>query len=91
MDNDQLIKNTDIQKIAENGAKIYEKIKTQYEPEQNGKFLAIETESEDIYLGDSSSEVVEVARKAHPKKVFYVVKIGHSAAETLAGLAAGQA
>ncbi len=85
--NNDLIKQTDIQKLAEAGAKIYETIKSQYEPAQNGKFLAIDTESKDAYIAKTSSEAVELARKAHTNKVFYVVKIGHSAAETLASLA----
>lgn len=84
--NDELIKKANIQKIAEEGAKIYEEIKLQYEPVQNGKFLAIDVESKDTYIGNASSEAVELARKAHPNKVFYVVKIGFSAAETLATL-----
>jgi len=84
--NEELLKQTDIQKIAEEGAKIYESIKSQHEPIQNCKFLAIDIESKDTFLGNTSSEAVESARKAHPNKVFYVVKIGFSAAETLAGL-----
>lgn len=85
--NDELItKRTNIQKIAEKGAKIYESIKSRYEPAQNGKFLAIDVNSKDTYTGNTSSEAVELARKAHPNKVFYVVKIGFSAAETLAAL-----
>ncbi len=84
--NDELIKKANIQKIAEEGAKIYEAIKSQYEPAQNDKFLAIDIESKDTYRGSTSSEAVELARKAHPNKVFYVVKIGSSAAETLATL-----
>ena len=87
MNNDDLIKKADIQKIAEAGAKIYETIKLQYEPAQNGQFLAIDIESKDTYISNTSSEAVELARKAHPNKVFYVVKIGFSAAETLASLA----
>ena len=87
--NDELIKKANIQKIAEEGAKIYEEIKLQYEPAQNGKFLAIDIESKDTYIGNASSEAVELARKAHPNKVFYVVKIGFWAAETLATLGYG--
>ena len=87
MNNDDLIKKADIQKIAEAGAKIYETVKMQYEPAKNGKFLAIDIESKDTYISNTSSEAVELARKAHPNKVFYVVKIGFSAAETLASLA----
>lgn len=87
MNNDDLIKKADIQKIAEAGAKIYETIKLQYEAAQIGKFLAIDIESKDTFIANTSSEAVEKARKAHPNKVFYVVKIGFSAAETLASLA----
>lgn len=87
MDNDNLIKKADIQKIAEAGAKIYETIKSQYEPDQNGNFLTIDIDSKDTFIAKTSSEAVELARKAHPNKVFYVVKIGYSAAETLASLA----
>jgi hypothetical protein len=84
--NDDLIKKADIQKIAQVGAKIYESKKSQFEPAKNGKFLAIDIDSKDTYLANTSSEAVEKARKAHSKKVFYVVKIGFSAAETLATL-----
>ena len=87
MNNYDLIKKADIQKIAETGEKIYEEIKLQYEPAQNGKFLAIDIKSKDTFISNTSSEAVELARKAHPNEVFYVVKIGFSAAETLAGLA----
>lgn len=83
---EELIKQADIQKIAEEGSKIYDDVKVKYEPQDNGKFLAIDIESKDIFLGNTSSEAVELARKAHPNKVFYVVKIGHSVAETLANL-----
>mgnify|MGYP001562234671 CR=1 FL=1 len=82
--NDDLSKQADIQKIAEEGGKIYEEIKSQYEPEQNGKFLAIEVESKKVYLGNTSAEAVVLARQNHPNKVFYVVKIGFGAAEMLA-------
>jgi hypothetical protein len=85
-DREDLIKNADIDKIAEEGQKIYDKIKIKYEPKHNGEFLAIEIESRQVYLGKTSAEAVEVARLKHKNKVFYVVKIGYTVAETLAGL-----
>ena len=91
MNNDELIKKADIEQIAEKGTKIYEQVKQKYEPNENGKFLAIDVDSGDIYLGVTSSEAVEQARKAHPDKIFYVVKIGFSAAEMLARLSMSQA
>jgi hypothetical protein len=85
MNNDEgLIKTTDIQKIARKGAKIYEKVKNKYDPKEIGKFLAIDIDSEDIYLGDTSAEALELAKEQHPDKVFYVVKIGFDVAETMA-------
>ena len=42
MNGNDLIKETDIQRIAEEGAKIYQTIKVQYDPKENGKFLAID-------------------------------------------------
>lgn len=87
--NEALIKEADIQKIAEEGANIYEAIRFRYEPIHNGKFLAIDIESKEVFLANTSSEAVELARKAYPNRVFYVVKIGFSAAETLAGLGLG--
>jgi len=86
MINEEIIKRADLQKIAEEGARIYEKTRHQYEPDNNGKFLAIDIDTQDVFLGNTSSEAVELARKSYHDKVFYVVKIGSSAAEILARL-----
>ncbi|MBU1015289.1 hypothetical protein KKI17_02530 [Patescibacteria group bacterium] len=86
MGDEDLIKQADIQRIAEVGSQIYEEVKHEYEPQSRGKFLAIDIESRDVYLGENSSEAVEHARAKHPQKVFYVVKVGSSASEVLAGL-----
>lgn len=84
MNNDELIKKTNLQKIVDEGEKIYEQIKSQYEPKHNGKFLAIDPESADVYFGDESVDAMLLAKKAHPDKMFYLVKIGHGYTETLA-------
>lgn len=82
--NEDLLKDADIQKIAEKGAKIYDRIKIKYEPQDNGKFLAIDVDSENEYLGNTSAEALTLARAKHPHKVFYVVKIGFDVVETMA-------
>lgn len=82
--NEEFIKKVDIQKIAEEGAKIYEQIKVNYEPKENGKFLAIDIDSKKTYLGNTSAKALELAKQNHPNKVFYVVKIGFDVAETMA-------
>jgi hypothetical protein len=59
-------------------------IKTEFEPRHKGRFLAIDIESQDHYLADTSADAVASARIAHPEKVFFVKKIGFDAAETMA-------
>ena len=82
--NEEPIKKADIQRIAEEGAKIYDQIKVNYDPREKGKFLAIDIDSKKAYLGNTSAEALESARQNHPNKVFYVVKIGFDVAETMA-------
>lgn len=79
--------NVDIHKIATKGNEIYESVKTRYAKDK-GKFLAVDTESGDVFLGDSNSEAVEAAKREYPSHVFFVVKIGYSATERLASMSA---
>ncbi len=81
---DELIKKADIQQIAEKGKTIYEQVKINYDPKEKGKFLAIEVDTEKVYLGNTSADAVALAKQNHPNKVFYVVKIGFDVAETMA-------
>ncbi len=80
---EELIKKADIERIAQEGEKIYGQIKADYDPKEKGKFLAIEIEHKKIYLGATSVEALSLARQNHPGKVFYVVKIGFDTAETM--------
>lgn len=86
MTTDELIKNTDVEKIVTKGIKIYQQIKNKYEPLDNGKFLAIDIYSEDVYLSETSAGAVMNAKKNYPDNIFYVVKIGSDAAETISHL-----
>ncbi|MBI2551676.1 hypothetical protein HYW17_00035 [Candidatus Uhrbacteria bacterium] len=80
--NDLLAK-VNIHSIAEEGKKIYARIKNEYDPKEKGKFLAIDIESKHGYLGTTSAEALAQAREHHPDRVFYVVKIGYDVAETM--------
>lgn len=79
-----LITNTNLHEIATEGERIYERIKHRYLPKEKGKFLAIDVGSRKVYLGTTSLESIDLAKKDHPNNIFFVVKIGFSAAETLA-------
>ncbi len=83
--NNKLLEKVNLQKIVEDGKKIYEEEREKYDtPENKGKFLAIEPESKDMFMGDSSAEVLIKAKEKHPDKLFYVIKIGHDFAEIMA-------
>jgi hypothetical protein len=82
--NDDLLKSADLGKIVSEGSKIYEEIKDQYESSHKGEFLAIEIETKKAYLASSSAEAMVAARSENPGKIFYVMKIGFDAAETMA-------
>ena len=81
--NDLLTK-AEIKKVADAGEKIYEKVKSDYDPKYRGQFLAVDYESGNVYLGKTSDVALNKARVAHPGHVFYLIKIGFDAVETLA-------
>lgn len=74
--------NTD--ELVKRGEEIYkEKFQKKYEPSHDGKFLAIETETKKEFLGETSVEATEKAKQEFPDKIFYIKKIGFSAAEVV--------
>lgn len=85
MDND-LLKQSNMEKIADEGEKIYEEVKSKYLPQDIGKYLAIDVDSKDVYLSENTADAVMAAKKEHPDKIFFVVKIGYSAAEILSNM-----
>jgi hypothetical protein len=67
--------------IAERGEQIYQqKYKSAYESEHLGKFLAIDVNTEQAYLGDSPLEALESARKGSPRGLFHLIKVGAAGA-----------
>lgn len=70
--------------IAKRGEEIYqEKLKSKYEPENNGKFLAIEIESEEDFLGETLDEAFEKTKIKYPGRLFHFIKIGFPSVYTL--------
>lgn len=76
-------------RFIEQGQKIYdEQLKDQLEPNQTGKFVAIEPDTGRHFLGDSGVEALVAARAAMPGKKFYLMRVGHRAAHRVGGHAA---
>jgi hypothetical protein len=65
--------------VAQGEALYQQHLKSQLEPAYRGQIVAIETESGDYFVGKSVAEAARKARKKHPQKVFYFVKIGFPA------------
>ena len=80
------VEKSDIEEIAKKGTEVYEQIKNNYGEDKKGKFLAIEVDTKEAFLADTSNEAVEHARAKYTGKIFYVVKIGFSAVEVLSSL-----
>lgn len=50
------------------------------EAQHMDRFVAIEPESGDYFLGDTFDEAVKAARTKHPNRLSHTIRIGHRAA-----------
>ncbi len=61
----------------------YSEIKDELEPAYKGKYMMIEVESGDYFIGDTDMEAYLKAKEKHPDKVFHLIRIGYAAAHKL--------
>ncbi len=67
--------------IAEKAKGFYEsELKTRLESEHCDEFIAIEPVSKSFYLADTFIDAALAAKKAHPNRKSFVIRIGHDAA-----------
>jgi hypothetical protein len=66
--------------LCSKGEKIYAEIKEKLEPTLNNKFVAIEVESGDYFIGNDAIDAGDKARERYPSSVFFLVRIGYPAA-----------
>jgi hypothetical protein len=69
----------DQRKVISGGKEIYNRIREKLEPQHRGEIVAIEVDSGDYFLGRTVTEATSKARKKHPDKVFYFVRVGFPA------------
>ncbi len=63
--------------VIQQGQQLYdEKLKAKLEPQHPGRFVAIEPNKGDYYLGDTSTEALVAAHEAFPESRFYLKRIG---------------
>lgn len=73
--------------IAEQAKRIYEsRLKADLEANHRGQFVAIEPVSESFYVGDQFIDAAMAAKKAHPDRKSFVIRVGHEAAFHIGGV-----
>lgn len=72
--------------LVESGQRFYdENLRDRLEPEHVGRYVAIEPEAGRYFLADTGTEALLEARRALPKSLFYLARVGLPAADTLSG------
>ena len=67
--------------LLERGMKLYEeRLKSELEPELNGRIVVVEVESGDYFLGQTANEAYKKAKEKHPDKPFAFLRVGAKAA-----------
>ena len=69
-----------IREISKKGKEFFQKLDPELREQYFGKFIAIDADSGDYFIGDTSIDADKKARAKYPGKVFYVGRIGYRAA-----------
>ena len=77
----------DTKAVIERAKRIYaEQLRAVLEPQHLNRFVAIEPDSAEYFLGDTFDEAVKLARAKYPSRLSHTIRIGHRAAFHLGGL-----
>ena len=78
-------------KIADLGREFYEThLKKILEPEHNGKFVSIEPESGQYFLGKTGGLAIAAGNKIFPDKILFLARIGYKTAYKIGGFNANR-
>jgi hypothetical protein len=73
--------------VIERAKRIYsEQLQKVLEPQHLDRYVAIEPESGDYFLGNTFDEAVKSARAKHPSRLSHTIWIGHRAAFHMGGM-----
>lgn len=65
------------QELVQAAERLYStRLKSQLEPMHDGEFIAIEPVSGDYFLGKTLSAAIQAARKTHPTRLPYAMRVG---------------
>jgi hypothetical protein len=65
-----------IQALIKRATEIYEGLKEELEPAQNGRYVTVEVESGEHFLGDTREDSVKKAQSKYPNRITFTRKIG---------------
>jgi hypothetical protein len=72
--------------LAEEGERFYaEHLRNVLEPQQTGRFVAIEPEVGRYFIGGSGSEALVAAHEAMPDSLFYLKRVGYDFTHQIGG------
>ncbi len=75
--------------LVKSGQRLYdERLRDLLEPEHNGRFVAIEPDTERYFLGDTGLAALRSGRQQLPDKLFYLLRVGSDAAYRVGGYGA---
>jgi hypothetical protein len=70
--------------VAHRAKKIYEdRLRTQLEAKHIHAFVAVEPDSGEFFIGETLSEAIQAAKRAHPNRLSFAIRIGHPTAVNL--------
>jgi hypothetical protein len=73
--------------VIERAKRLYaDQLQAVLDPQHRDRFVAIEPESSEYFLGDTFDEAVKSARAKHPARLSHTIRIGHHAAFYLGGM-----
>ncbi len=73
--------------IIDRAKRIYaERLQSDLERDHFNRFVSIEPESEEFFLGDTLDEAVQSAVKKYPLRRSFTIRIGHLAALHIGGM-----
>jgi hypothetical protein len=75
----------DPHKISKKGQQIFETISQDLEKQHFGRFVAIEVESGEYFIGNTGIEATRKAQVRHPGKIFFLGRVGYRTAYTFKG------
>lgn len=74
-----------IHEVSKKGWKVLEALSQELAKEHFGRFIAIEIDSGEYFIGGTALEATRKAQAKHPGKIFFLGRIGYRTAYTFKG------